>query len=145
MKQRRSRVATPAVSLAALIVTLMAACSRAGEPKQFGEPIGADSPRVSLEELVAKPEAYKGKTVVVDGLFGGACGDGDFFFKDKLEIIEAEPPRPEVNSLKKGTPIRLYGLVKVRRRAAREASEKGEKEETGEASVRIVGKGVELR
>lgn len=122
--------------------------------KRFGVPIDPKAPKVTLAELVAKPELYEGKDVVVQGHFAGACGDGDFYFKDKFEIIEADPPKPEVNSLKKGTPIRLYGLVKVHRSGSSEASEKGgeaEKKEPGEKEtkkglvyVKIVGKAVEV-
>lgn len=124
----------------------------AGEGKRFGVPIDPNAPKVTLAELVAKPEPYEGKYVVVQGHFAGACGDGDFYFKDKFEIIEADPPDPEVNSLKKGTPIRLYGLVKVHRSGSGEAEkgEEGEKKERGEKEkkrqvyVKIVGKAVEV-
>ena len=106
-------------------------CQAAAAGQRYGKEPEATTPKVTLAELVAKPDAFEGKDVVVDGQFAGNCGDGDFYFKDKLEIIEADPPAPEVSSLKKGTGIRLYGLVKVRRGA-------------GDPSVHIVGKGVEV-
>lgn len=117
--------------------------------QRFGDVIDPKAPKVTLAEIVANPDAYAGKNVVVEGRFSGACGDGDFFFKDKFELIEVDPPKPEVCDLKKGTLVRLYGLVKVRRTDASEAGEKGEagkKEagEKGEATVRIVAKAVEV-
>ncbi|MBI4333676.1 MAG: hypothetical protein HY673_20625, partial [Chloroflexi bacterium] len=121
----------------------------AGKPR-FGQAIDPQAIRVTLAELVAHPETYEGKNVVVEGEFAGRCGDGDFFFKDQFELIEADPPQPEVCKLKKGTKIRLYGLVKVHRTS--EPDEKGEAaekleagEKKGQAYVKIVGKGVEVR
>ena len=138
-----------------LLFSFMTGYSFAAGKKQFGETIPPTATKVTLAELVAKPESYEGKDVVVEGYFAGACGDGDFFFKDKFEIIEADPPKPEVCSLKKGTPIRLYGLVKVHRKGSiSEVKEKGEapegkaeekEPEKGEVYITIVGKGVETK
>lgn len=112
-------------------LVLAIGCQTAAAGQRYGQEIDPKAPKVTLAELVAKPDTYEGRDVVVEGQFAGKCGDGDFYFKDKLEIIEADPPKPEVNLLKKGTAIRLYGLVKVRRDA-------------GDPSVHIVGKGVEV-
>lgn len=112
-------------------LVLAIGCQTAAAGQRYGQEIDPKAPKVTLAELVAKPDTYEGRDVVVEGQFAGKCGDGDFYFKDKLEIIEADPPKPEVNLLKKGTAIRLYGLVKVRRGA-------------GDPSVHIVGKGVEV-
>ena len=112
-------------------LVLAIGCQTAAAGQRFGKEPDAQTPKVTLEQLVAKPDAYEGKDVVVDGQFAGTCEDGDFYFKDKVEIIEADPPTAEVNSLKKGTGIRLFGLVKVRRGA-------------GDPTVKIVGKGVEV-
>ena len=106
-------------------------CQSAAAGQRYGKEPDAKTPKVTLAELIEKPDAYEGKDVVVDGTFAGTCEDGDFYFRDKIEIIEADPPTEEVNSLKKGTSIRLFGLVKVRRGS-------------GDPSVKIVGKGVEV-
>lgn len=135
-------------------------CNKASQQQarqQFGTKIDAAAPKVTLAELVAHPDRYEGQSVVVDGQFNGACSDGaDFYFKDKFDMIEADPPQPEVMSLSKGTPIRLYGIVKVRHSRAeenekeeREASdkrgEKREKQASGEAAeVKIAAKGLEV-
>ena len=113
------------------VLSLTAACSKGKE--RFGGAVDQNAPKVTLAEVIAKPEAYDGKNVIVDGQFSGACGDGDFYFKDKFDIIEADPPSPDVcTRLKKGTPVRLYGLVKARRAGG------------GEAHVKIVAKVVEV-
>lgn len=136
--------------LTALGVLLAAGCGQVAGKPRFGQAIDPQAIRVTLAELVAHPETYEGKNVVVEGEFAGRCGDGDFFFKDRFELIEADPPQPEVCELKKGTKIRLYGLVKVHRTS--EPGEKGEAaekleagEKKGQAYVKIVGKGVEIR
>ncbi len=146
-------VTPPRALLLAVLSLSLSARLPGAEGKRFGAPIDPKAPKVTLAELVAKPELYEGKYVVVQGQFAGACGDGDFYFKDKFEIIEADPPKPEVNSLKKGTPIRLYGLVKIHRSGSGEAPGKGEegekkerseKEKKGQVYVKIVGKAVEV-
>jgi hypothetical protein len=87
---------------------------------------------------------------VVRGLRVVVCADCPCFYcKDKFGIIEVDPPSatPEVVQLKKGTRVRLYGIVKVRHSAAEggEKKEPGEKKEAEEAEVRIVAKGVEVK
>lgn len=141
--------------LAALSLVLVAGCGKTAGKQHFGEAADPKAPRVTLADLVARPEAYEGKDVVVKGTFAGACGDGDFYFKDKFDLIEADPPDPKVCSLTRGTPIQLYGLVKVRRKSSgetaeeriREAAERkeaGGKAEESEVSVKIAAKGVEV-
>lgn len=126
---------------------LFAAGSASAADKQhFGASIDPKAPKVTLAQLLAKPGAYAGKMVVVDGTHSGACADGeDFYFKDKFDMIEATPPSPEVMQLKKGTRVRLYGIVKVRHSGAAEAGEKGEKKEAGETEMHIIAKGVEVQ
>jgi len=114
-----------------LPVLALVACSPARAGERYGKEPDPEAPRVTLAALVAEPEAYEGKDVVVDGMFAGNCGDGDFFFKDKLDIVEADPPAPEVSKIEKGTPIRLFALVKVIRGG-------------DEPGVKLVAKGVEV-
>ena len=117
-------------SLSLMLIT--GACNRAKDNQHFGKDYDKSAPKVTLAKLIAEPETYNGKNVIVDGHFAGNCGDGDFYFKDKFDIIEAEPPVPDVCLLSNGTPLRLYGLVKARH------------SEGSEALVRIVAKGVEV-
>lgn len=143
---------------ASFVLFLALGCNKSNqkETKQhFGVEIDKAAPHVTLAELVAHPGTYEGKTIVVDGQFNGACADGaDFYFKDKFDMIEADPPQPEVMSLSKGTPIRLYGIVKVhhsraeeseKRDASEKRTEKSEKETNSEAAeVKIAAKGLEV-
>ena len=130
-----------AIALITVGIALGAHFARAGE-QRFGEAIDPKAPKVTLAELVAKPNTYAGQNVVVEGHFAGACGDGDFFFKDKFDIIEVDPPKPEACNLKKGTRVRLYGLVKVS--GGSESAEKTETGEKREATVKIAAKTVEV-
>lgn len=116
----------------------------AADKQLYGKAFDAKAPKVTLAQILAKPGDYEGKDVIVEGQFVGKCGDGDFFFKDKFDIIEADPPDPKVNNLKKGTPIRLYGLVKVHRNEAEKENKEEKESEESEATVKIVGKGVEV-
>lgn len=152
MKAVNNRIVT-VLFCVPLALVLTVGCSKTKDKPHFGEAIDPKQAKVTLAQLLASPEVYEGKNVVVEGQFAGACGDGDFYFKDRFDIIEADPPQAEVCLLNKGTPIRLYGLVKVRRSGSSEPIEKGEAAETREASerskkgevyVKIVGKGVEV-
>ena len=123
------------------VLVLVGACSKAQTGARFGEAADPNAQKVALADLIARPDQYEGKLVVVDGEYGGKCAgdDGDFYFKNRFDIIEAEPPTLKViEELQKGTPVRLYGVVKVRRRTA----EPGEP--AREADVRIAAKGVEV-
>lgn len=139
------------VSIGALgLLILASGCSRTKSVQRYGAPIDTTAPKITLAELVSKPETYSGKNVVMDGQFAGKCGDGDFYFKDKFDIIEADPPDPKVCLLDKGTPVRVYGLVKTRATGASEANKATERKEGGnedhtEHTVRLAVKGVELR
>ena len=130
-------------------LVLAVGCSKTTSHQHFGEAIDPNAPKITLAELVAKPQTWDGKTVVVDGQFAGKCGDGDFYFRDKFDIIEADPPDPKVCLLNKGTAVRVYGLVKTRTTAANEASEAGEPKEAGKShsdvTVRLAVKGVEVQ
>ena len=128
----------------ALAVLLIPAGAQAGKkPQRFGEPIDPKAPRVTLAQLLKDPTRHEGKSVVVEGLYAGACGDGDFFFKDRFDIIEAFPPNDAMmKACKKGDRIRLYGTVKVRREE--ESAQESKEEKKEEATVVILGKGVEI-
>ena len=86
---------------------------------EFGEHAPADTPKMTLSELVKNPDAYKGKMLLVEGTLGDVCSDGDdFYFKDKFDLIEVVPPRGKDLPYKeaKGKPITVYGKVLVRHR-----------------------------
>ena len=116
-----------------LVLGLLVACGSDTAPR-FGDAIDRTAPEVSLAQLVAQPAAYEGKTVTVNGTYAGACGDGDFYFKDKVNVIEADPPEASdmIARIEKGTLIRLHGIVKVHRST------------TSEPTIHLVAKAVEV-
>ena len=123
------------------LLVLAAACSKAQSGAQYGDAIDPNAQKVTLAELVKNPAQYEGKLVVVDGEYGGKCAgdDGDFYFKNKFDMIEADPPTPKViDELQKGMPVRLYGTVKVRRGTAEPGGP------APEAHVKIAAKGVQV-
>lgn len=73
-------------------------------------------PVIAMSDLVKNPAPYTGKTVTVTGRFGGMCPDGaDFYFKDKLDIIEVIPSAAGLPAdVVIGTPLKVQGVVLVR-------------------------------
>jgi hypothetical protein len=94
--------------------------------------LDASLPVISMADLVKQGEQYKGKTITVTGRFGGMCADGaDFYFKDKLDLIEVIPPASGLPSdIILGTPLKIQGVVMVRgeHKEADENHEEGEME-----------------
>ena len=128
---------------------VMTAGAMLSAQQRWGDVIDPKTPKVTLAQIVDKPGTYEGKTVVLEGTHGGACADGlDFYLKDKFEIVEATPPSPQVMQLKKGTRVRIVGVVKLRRHGGAEAGEKKEnaagKPQNADVEVSIVAKGVEV-
>ena len=105
---------------------LMGATSGAVMAKEPARAATAAS-QVALQDLVAQPQRYAGKTVSVTGRYAGMCADGaDFYFKDRLTTIEVLlPPGGMPDDLKLGTPLQVRGQIQVR------------KESNGESEVRI--------
>lgn len=89
-----------------------------------------DVPVITLSELVKNAEQFAGKAVTVTGRFGGMCADGaDFYFKDKLDIIEVIPPAEGVpEDVVIGTPLKVQGMVVVRSEHEEEGSEENHDE-----------------
>lgn len=88
-----------------------AAADRASQPASQTE-----SAAVSLSDLVKDADRFAGQSITVTGRFGGMCADGaDFYFKDKLDLIEVIPP-PEglPDGVVIGTPLKIRGVVLVR-------------------------------
>lgn len=122
-----------AISNVVLVLSLVVLPLSAAGRKQFGAAIDPAVEKVKLADLTAKPAAYEKKRVVIDGHYAGACGDGDYFFVDGEEVIEFVFPSTDITTIKKGTPVRLFGTVVIHRR------------EGGQTSVGIDGIGLEVR
>ena len=125
---------TLVMALVAAFVVYTGSAAEAG-PQRYGDAIDPKAPKVTLANLLAQPDAYAGKYVVVNGNFAGKCCGSDFYFKDKLDMIEVTPPGngEQCMLLKAGTPISLYGRVNVIQR------------ENEAPIVSMEGKAVEVR
>lgn len=117
-----------------LVLGLMTACA-----KEDAQPLDASLPVITMSELLNDADQYRGKSVTVTGLFGGMCPDGlDFYFKDKLEIIEVIPPENGLPSdVVIGTPLKVQGLVLVRGEHEEEGEEEHEAGGEPESDVKI--------
>lgn len=111
-----------------LILGFVSGCSDKDTPQAKLSP---DLPVIAMSDLVKNPALYTGKTVTVTGRFGGMCPDGaDFYFKDKLDIIEVIPPAAGLPAdVVIGTPLKVQGVVLVR----------GEHEEEGKEERHVEG------
>lgn len=137
---------TPAFILNIIGFTVLAGLAACSDPSASKPKLDPAIPEVSLSELVRNPVPYAGKSVTVSGRFAGMCGDGaDFFFKDKLDIIEVIPP---VDGLPQGvvigTPLKVQGKVAVRSEHAETSPHSGERAESKESEVKVVAAVVQI-
>tara|TARA_R110002072_G_scaffold4280_9_gene30295 strand:+ start:30738 stop:31142 length:405 start_codon:yes stop_codon:yes gene_type:complete len=107
-----------------LILGLVTGCSDKDTQQTTLDP---SLPVIAMSDLLKQADKYAGKTITVTGLFGGMCSDGaDFYFKDKLELIEVVPPADGMpTDIVIGTPLKVQGVVLVQ---AEHGEEGGEKE-----------------
>lgn len=66
-----------------------------------------------LQEILENPGAFNGKEVVLEGNFGGACCETDFFYKEGLNSCEVYPQGFANPKVALGAPIRIIGTVKA--------------------------------
>ena len=98
-----------------------------------------DLPVIAMSDLVKQADNYTGKTITVTGRFGGMCADGeDFYFKDKLDLIEVIPLASGMpDDIVIGTPLKVQGVVLVRSEHEEEGEEKHEEGGEPEPEVKI--------
>ena len=96
-------------------------------------------PVIAMSDLVKQAYNYTGKTITVTGRFGGMCADGeDFYFKDKLVMIEVIPPVEGMPSdITIGTPLKVQGVVLSQNEHEEEGEEKHEEGGEPEPEVKI--------
>jgi len=96
--------------------------------------LDANAPVIAMADLVKQSENYNGKTITVTGRFGGMCSDGaDFYFKDKLDLIEVIPPESGMPSdIIMGTPLKIQGVVMLRGEHEEEEKETHNKQQEHE-------------
>lgn len=72
--------------------------------------------KVTIADLLAKPDAYAGKEVTVKARLAGVCADdGCLTLKDKFDVIEGKPPTEGFKKNPKvGSTLSVTGTVKVK-------------------------------
>lgn len=106
----KPRIVLTSILLIGLAVIGFAESDQASKAAD-GKPI-----KVTIGELLAKPDAYKGKQVVVQARLAGTCSsDGCLTLKDKTDVIEGIPPDGGFKKdPKPGSTINVTGIVKVK-------------------------------
>ena len=134
MKVKTRIILSLLTALSLLSGTFLSGCS---EQNNIQAKLDANAPVISMADLVKQSEQYNGKTITVTGRFGGMCADGeDFYFKDKLELIEVIPPESGMPSdIIMGTPLKIQGVVMLR--GEHEEEEKEEHNEEGEIEPEV--------
>lgn len=119
-----------------LILGLLTGCSDTDIPQAKLDP---NLPVIAMSDLVKQADNYTGKTITVTGRFGGMCADGeDFYFKDKLVMIEVIPPVEGMPSdITIGTPLKVQGVVLSQNEHEEEGEEKHEEGGEPEPEVKI--------
>lgn len=126
---------TPIAISLSLILGFVTGCSDKDSPQAKLDPA---LPVIAMSDLVKDAHKYTGKTVTVTGRFGGMCPDGaDFYFKDKLDIIEVIPSTAGLPAdVVIGTPLKVQGVVLVRGEHEEEGKEERH-EEGGEPESEV--------
>jgi len=119
-----------------LILGFVTGCSDKDTQKTQLDP---NLPVIAMSDLVKNAAQYTGKTITVTGRFGGMCADGeDFYFKDKLDLIEVIPSANGLpDDVIMGTPLKVQGVVMVRSEHEEEGEEHHEEGAEPEPEVKI--------
>lgn len=121
-------------SIQTLMLALSLFFSVAAFADQMGQAIPKNTPTVKLAEILKTPAKFKEKEVVLQGNYGSKCCASDFNYKEGLDGIEVSPSGfDNWQSLKKGTPIKIYGVINVIERGG------------GESIVHVEAKGLETK
>ena len=105
VKKPGARVLMLFTLLLSLVGTTLAADTKAQAPA-----------KVTIADVLAKPSAYAGKEVTVKARLAGVCADdGCLTLKDKLDVIEGQPPTGGFKKEPKvGSTLSVTGTVKVK-------------------------------
>lgn len=121
-------------TITTLILALSLLTSASALAEQMGQAIPKNVAQVKLSEILKSPAKYKGKEVVLQGNYGSKCCATDFNYKEGLDGIEISPSGfDNWQNLKKGTPVKIYGVVNVIER------------DGGETIVHMEAKGMETK
>lgn len=122
------------MSLSILLLGLALACGP--KTQKLGAPQPAQLPVTALEDLLQRPDAFKGKVVAIQGRIGAVgCTDcGGVLVSDQTWRLSVEPENPKAFSIpaQAGARIQAWGRVQV-------------EQEKGGAFVELKARGVEIR
>jgi hypothetical protein len=100
------------VAVVSFLLLTFAASSFAADKKDTT----AAPAKITMAELLKKPDAYAGKEVTVKARLAGVCADdGCLTLKDKFDVIEGVPPEGGFKKTPKvGSTLNVTGTVKVK-------------------------------
>ena len=109
LKAGRSGIIGVLAFLLAFAGNAFAADKKAGDTN-------ATPAKVTISELLAKPDAYAGKQVTVKARLADICAaDGCLTLKDKFDVIEGKPPTEGFKKTPKvGSTLNVTGTVTVK-------------------------------
>lgn len=79
----------------------------------YGEAIPSNLTVVKLKDILENPKDYKDKEIILEGNFGTPCCATDFNYKEGLDLVEVYPKGFPIPNIKRGKPMRIYGIVRV--------------------------------
>ena len=108
IKARRSGLVAVLALLLAFVGSSFAADKKAADTNAPA--------KVTIAELLAKPDAYAGKQVTVKARLADVCAsDGCLTLKDKFDVIEGKPPAEGFKKIPKaGAMLNVTGTVTVK-------------------------------
>jgi len=97
-----------------VLPTLLATCRGRGQAEEYGVTIPRGIEPTPLEKILATPEQYHGREVVLTGTVAGQCASlCEFYFTDGKHTTEIFPKGFTLPRMKKGRQV--TALVKVTR------------------------------
>jgi hypothetical protein len=102
-------------AIAALLAFFLAFASTSFAADKAAD-TNATPAKVTIAELLAKPDAYAGKEVTVKAWLADVCAaDGCLTLKDKFDVIEGKPPAEGFKKTPKtGSTLNVTGTVTVK-------------------------------
>lgn len=99
-----------------MLALLLAVAGNSFAAEKKAADTNAAPTKVTLSELLAKPDAYAGKQVTVKARLADVCAsDGCLTLKDKFDVIEGKPPAQGFKKAPRvGTTLNVTGTVAVK-------------------------------
>ena len=102
--------------IVALLALLLAFAGNSFAADQKAADTNAAPAKITIAELLAKPDTYAGKQVTVKARLADVCtADGCLTLKDKFDVIEGKPPTEGFKKTPKvGSTLNVTGTVTVK-------------------------------